>query len=133
MSKNPKQKPQKSEKNLFRRVTLIAAWIIAALPLIAYLVLLPLLPDMLPVKYDVLGIPSINVAKTSLDVIGFSMEGLFGVFIMLLVDKIAQGFARRTYHNKQSTGSTGNTMAVTTLAIALLLSISWFLTIIPLL
>lgn len=134
MSENQPKEPMKTpKKNLFRRVILIIAWIAAAVPLITYLILLPMLPDTLPVKYDELGIPSINVAKTSLDVIFFSMEGLLGVFVMFLVDKVAIGFARRTYQGKGDAGSTGNTMAVMTLVIALLLNVSWFLTIIPLL
>ena len=133
MPENQETKLNTPSVTLFRRILLIASWVIAAIPLIAYLILLPMLPDQLPVKYDELGIPSINVAKTSLDMILYSLEALFGVFVMLLVDKVAQGFARRTYHNKNSMGSTGNTMAVTTLVIALLLTVSWFLTVIPLL
>ncbi|MBR5868097.1 MAG: hypothetical protein IKZ21_01520 [Clostridia bacterium] len=116
----------------FSRIVLIVSFALSLIPLAAYL-LLPALPESLPVKYDSMGIPSINVPKFSFDMIFFSLEGVLGFFIMLLVDKIARGFARRTYRNKNDLSSTDNTMSLITLVISLLLNVSWFLTIIPLL
>lgn len=124
--------PEGRGKN-FVRIVFIISFAISCIPLISYLVLLPALPDYLPVKYDSMGIPSINVSKTSFDMIVFSLEGIFGFLVMLLVGKIARGFARRTYRNKESLSATDNTLAMITLVISLLLNLSWFLTVIPLL
>ena len=120
-------------KKGFSRIIFVISFALSLIPLVAYLLLLPALPDNLPVKYDDMGIPSINVSKTSIDMILFSLEGVFGFAVMIFVGKIARGFARRTYRNKENLSSTDNTLALSTLVISLLLNVSWFLTIIPLL
>ena len=129
--KGPEAKDRK--RLIANRIIYILAAVIACVPLFAYLVLLPILPDYLPVKYDSMGLPSINVAKTSLHMILFSLEGVIGFAVMLLVSRIAQGFARRTYRSQDGMGSTQTTLAVMTLIIAGLLALSWFLTVIPML
>jgi len=128
-----KKNRKDSEKsgNLFRRVTVIVAVVLALVPIMSYLILLPTLPDTLPVKYDSMGVPSINVAKTSWDMIFFSIEGIFGVAAMLIAGKIAQGFAKRTSKNSDMS-STKNTIDAITLVISVLTCVSWFLTVIPL-
>ncbi|MBO4407301.1 MAG: hypothetical protein J5849_06320 [Clostridia bacterium] len=127
--------PEKEGKGrkVFLRVIYVLAGVIALVPLIAYLILLPVLPDFLPVKYDSMGLPSINVAKTSFHMILFSLEGVIGVVVMMLVGRVAQGFARRTYRTTTGMDSTRTTLAVITLVIAGLLTLSWFLTVIPML
>ena len=129
----PRERKSGKDSRGFRLVVFILAAVTALVPLVAYLILLPSLPDYLPVKYDSMGLPSIDVAKTSLDMIGFTLEGVFGVLVMLVVGRVAQGFARRTYRNKGGMSSTRNTLAVITLIIAVLLTLSWFLTVIPML
>ena len=124
--------PNENRKG-FSRIIFIVSFALSLIPLFAYLLLLPALPESLPVKYDSMGIPSINVPKFSFDMIFFSLEGVFGFLVMLFVDKIARGFARRTYRNKNDLSSTDNTMSLITLVISLLLNVSWFLTIVPLL
>ena len=130
-----KKEPEKKDRTrmLVNRAIYILAGVIAVVPLLAYLILLPILPEFLPVKYDSMGLPSINVAKTSFHMILFSLEGVIGFVVMLLVGRIAQGFARRTYRSQQGMGSTQTTLAVMTLVIAGLLTLSWFLTVVPML
>ena len=118
---------------LAQRVIYTLAGVTALVPVLAYLILFPVLPDFLPVKYDSMGLPTINVAKTSFPMIAFTLEGVIGVVVMLLVSRVAQGFARRTYRNQNGMSSTRTTLAVMTLIIAGLLTLSWFLTVIPML
>ncbi len=136
-NRKPEEKkgPETKDKRraLANRIIYILAGVFALVPLLAYLVLLPVLPDFLPVKYDSMGLPSINVAKTSFHMILFSLEGVIGFVVMLLVSRVAQGFARRTYRTQDGMGSTQTTLAVMTLVGAALLALSWFLTVIPLL
>ena len=139
MESNPNneenREPEKKNRTrtLVNRVFYILAAVIALVPLFAYLILLPMLPDSLPVKYDSMGLPSINVAKTSLHMILFSLEGVIGFLVMLLVGRVAQSFARKTYRSQDGMGSTQTTLAVMTLVISGLLAFSWFLTVIPML
>ena len=135
MKKNRKKENPTSEEDgkTFRRVIFSLAVLTALVPLIAYLILLPSLPEYLPVKYDSMGLPSIDVAKTSLDMIFFTLESVIGVLVMLVVGQIAQGFARRTYRNSSGMNSTRNTLTIMTLIIAGFLTLSWFLTVIPML
>lgn len=139
MESNPNneenREPEKKNRTrtLVNRVFYILSAVIAVVPLLAYLILLPVLPDSLPVKYDSMGLPSINVAKTSLHMILFSLEGVIGFLVMLLVGRVAQNFARKTYRSQDGMGSTQTTLAVMTLIISGLLAFSWFLTVIPML
>jgi len=129
--RNQKQEQEQSGV-VFRRALLTISVLLAVVPLFSYVFMLPSLPEMLPVKYDSMGVPSIDVAKTSWDMIFFSMEGLFGVAAMLIAGRIAQSFAKRTSKDGDMK-STKNTLAVITLVISILTNLSWFLTIIPLL
>lgn len=116
-----------------RIILRLCACIIALVPVICYLIFLPMLPELLPVKADSAGLLTVEVPKISIDMIVFTLQGLIGVAVMYAVKFLTDGFMKRTFRNKSQIYKTKNTMASLTLAISLLLSLSWFLTIVPLL
>lgn len=134
MSESKTRDPQKTSKGHKMRIILrLCASVIALIPIICYLIFLPMLPELLPVKADSAGLLTVEVPKVSIDMIVFTLQGLIGVIVMYAVKFLTDGFMKRTFRNKNQIYKTKNTMASLTLAISLLLSLSWFLTIVPLL
>lgn len=119
-----RMKKKRSGWELFR----LAATVFAALlPVALYLACLPILPDTLPVKADSTGILSREAGKYSFDMILYSLQSLIAFGVMVLINYIVDGFARRAFRDPVKARRSKEGMEWFTLAIVVLLTVLWIL------